>query len=238
MLNSSSTTEELSFSSVKRTPPEDPWPQLATQVELQLQELSSRLTRARQHPSSKPLSELSAFIASVSEVVADMRHAFDTAMEHPESFSIGTSEMMKRSESLRGWERAIGQAHDDLEKIVRASNTHQNSAANEAMEANNQFLQGELATQRQITEVDDATLERLHGGIQRVKVTAETIGEELDVQQHILQDVDQGMDRVSVRLESVMKKVGNLLESTSDRGKIILIVVLMVILMLLIGFLL
>lgn len=227
------------------TTPEDPWPLMESQVVSLLKELTAQISRAHDG-TTKPnvifLRELMDNVAAVSEVVADMRYAFDTAMEHPESFAISTEALMNRSEKLRRWEREVARGQSEVEKMRRelhpASGPSFNERDNPYMQENNQFLQSELAAQRQITEVDDATLDRLHGGIQRVKVTAQNIEGELDVQEHIIEDVDQGLSRLQSRMESVMKKVGNLIDASSDRGKIIMIVVLMVILLVLIGFLL
>lgn len=237
--------ERSSSPAASPTTPEDPWPLMETQLVSLLKDLTTQISRAHDgttKPNITLLRELMDNVGAVSEIVADMRFAFDTAMEHPESFSISTQALMNRSEKLRMWEREVARGQGEVEKIRRelqpASGASSNERDNPYMQENNQFIQSELAVQRQITEVDDATLDRLHGGIQRVKVTAQNIEGELDVQEHIIEDVDQGLTRLQSRMESVMKKVGNLIDATSDRGKIILIVVLMVVLMVLIGFLL
>eukprot|EP00796_Vickermania_ingenoplastis_P009194 gene9194-6471_t len=231
-----------SASSISRTTGrEDPWPQMELQVSAMLSDLSVQLTRLREtpQPTIKVRNDALAAIAAVTESVADMRFAFDTAMEHPESFHITTDEMMTRSERLRTWEREVARAQEVGEWIMaqqRAAESAHSQQNDETIRENNEFLQRELGTQRQITQVDDETLDRLHGGLQRVKVTAQNIGDELEVQDHIIDDVDQGMTRIQSRMESVMKKVGTLLDSTSDRGKFILIGVLLLILIVLIGF--
>lgn len=227
------------------TSPEDPWPLMEDQVVSLLQDLSmhiSRIHEGRSPPTIKTLRELMDSVAGVTEAVADMRFAFDTAMEHPESFTISTEALMNRSERLRTWEREVALGQGEVEKMRRALEPPRRASTedtiNPYLEENSRFIQSELEVQRQITEVDSETLDRLHGGIQRVKVTAQNIEGELEVQDHIIDDVDQGLTRLQSRMESVMKKVGNMLDATSDKGKIIIIVVLMVILMVLIGFLL
>lgn len=224
---------------------EDPWPLMEDQVVSLLKDLAAHVSRIHEggnQPNRKVFHDLMEDVAAVTEAVADMRFAFDTAMEHPELFSISTEELMNRSERLRMWEREVARSQVEVEKMRRQlespPKTSSQEPLNPYLQNNNQFIQSELDVQHQIAEVDNETIDRLHGGIQRVKVTAQHIHSELDVQDHIIDNVDQGLTRLQSRMESVMKKVGNMIDATSDKGKIIIIVVLMLILMALIGFLL
>ncbi|EAN81477.1 hypothetical protein, conserved, partial [Trypanosoma cruzi] len=72
--------------------------------------------------------------------------------------------------------------------------------------------------------------------VRRVRETAVNVRDELDTQEHVLDDIDSGMTRAQMRLENVVKKTSRLLDSASDRKKIICIVVLVIILIVLIMF--
>ncbi|KEG08583.1 syntaxin 6 [Trypanosoma grayi] len=85
-------------------------------------------------------------------------------------------------------------------------------------------------------QTDEATLDRLAGGVRRVKETAVNINDELNTQEHVLDDIDEGVTRAQLRLEGAMKKVAVLLDSASDGKKMACIVVLVIILVLLIMF--
>lgn len=220
---------------------EDPWPNMEKQVESMLNDLTLQLQRVRDnpHPTLIAENELLDAVATATEAVEDMRFALDTAMEHPESFAITTDELQRRAEKIRAWERDMTKAQQTSEKIRLAQRRRQQQdydTADSSARENSNFLRQEHDVQRDVMQTDEQTLDRLHGGIQRVKETTVNINDELQTQDHILNDIDKGMTRVQMRIDGAMKKVGRLLDQTSDTGKMICIAVLFVILILLIVF--
>ncbi|KPI85984.1 putative Qc-SNARE protein [Leptomonas seymouri] len=220
---------------------EDPWPQMEKQVDAMLSELAAQMKRFRDAtaPTVIAENELLESVWSCNEAVEDMRFALDTAMEHPESFAITAEELQSRAERIRAWERDMMKAQQLAEKVQAAQRKRMAAAQDDggmdgAMRENNDFLRQEHEVQHNIMQQDDATLDRLSSGIHRVKETAVNIQDELNTQEHILDDVDRGMTRVQQRLDGAMKKVGKLIDSTSDKGKLICIAVLFVVLILLI----
>lgn len=220
---------------------EDPWPQMEKQVGAMLTELSTQMQRFRETatPTVIAENELLESVSSCNEAVEDMRFALDTAMEHPESFAITAEDLQSRAERIRGWERDMMKAQQLAEKVQAAQRKRMAAAQDDggmdsAQRENNDFLRQEHEVQHNIMQQDDATLDRLSSGIHRVKDTAVNIHDELNTQEHILDDIDRGMTRVQQRLDGAMKKVGKLIDSTSDKGKLICIAVLFVILILLI----
>lgn len=219
---------------------EDPWPQMEKQVGAMLTDLNTQMQRYREAamPTVIAENELLETVGSCNEAVEDMRFALDTAMEHPESFAITAEELQSRAERIRAWERDMMKAQQLAEKVKAAQRkrmmAQDGDAGDNATRENNNFLQQEHEVQRNIMQEDDQTLDRLSSGIHRVKDTAVNIQDELNTQEHILDDIDRGMTRVQMRLEGAMKKVGKLIDSTSDRGKLICIGVLFLILIVLI----
>lgn len=222
---------------------EDPWPSMAKQVEEMLNDLERLLQRFREtpHPTLAAENELLEAIGSCSEAVEDMRFALDTAMEHPESFAIETDELQSRAGTIRAWERDMVRAQQTSERIRDAQRKRLQERegvddASGGTRENNDFLRQEHEVQREIQHTDEQTLDRLSSGIHRVRDTAVNITDELNTQEHILDDIDSGMTRAQIKLEGTVKKVARLLDQTSDRGKMICIAVLFVILILLIVF--
>lgn len=220
---------------------EDPWPQMEKQVGAMLTDLATQMQRFRDTPTPTVIAEneLLESVASCNEAVEDMRFALDTAMEHPESFVITAEELQSRAERIRAWERDMMKAQQLADKVQTAQRRRMAAAQDDGgmdggMRENNDFLRQEHDVQRDVMQQDDATLDRLSSGIHRVKDTAVNIQDELNTQEHILDDIDRGMTRVQQRLDGAMKKVGKLLDSTSDKGKLICIAVLFVILIILI----
>ncbi|KAG5476094.1 hypothetical protein LSCM4_05050 [Leishmania orientalis] len=219
---------------------EDPWPQMEKQVGAMLVDLSAQMQRFRETAVSTVIAEneLLESVGSCNEAVEDMRFALDTAMEHPESFAITAEELQGRAERIRAWERDMMKAQQVAEKIRTAQRkraiAQESDKGDNGMRENSDFLRQEHEIQRSTMQQDDQTLDRLSSGIHRVKDTALNIQDELNTQEHILDDIDRGMTRVQMRVEGAMKKVGKLIDSTSDRGKMICIAVLFLILVILI----
>lgn len=220
---------------------EDPWPQMEKQVAVMLNDLTVQTQRFRETPNPTLVAEneLLEAIGSCTEAVEDMRFALDTAMEHPESFSITTDELQARAEKIRDWERDMMRAQQLSEKLRTAQRRRaqaQEDDTKNGQQENTDFLRQEHDVQGDIMQTDDQTLDRLSSGIHRVKETATNIGDELTTQERILDDIDKGMTRVQLRLDGAMRKVGKLIDQTSDKGKMICIGVLLLILVLLIVF--
>lgn len=221
------------------TPREDPWPQMQKQVATMLNDLTLQLGRFREtaNPTVVAENEVLEAISGCTEAVEDMRFALDTAMEHPESFSITAEELQSRAECIRSWEREMMRAEKTAEAIRaaqrRRAQSHDDNM-DSGMRENNDFLRQEHDVQNSVMQTDDQTLDRLSSGIHRVKDTAVNIQDELQTQEHILDDIDRGMTRVQMRIDGAMKKVGKLIDSTSDTGKLICIGILFLILIFLI----
>ena len=91
-----------------------------------------------------------------------------------------------------------------------------------------------MEDQRNITNEQDETVDRLRVGVRRVKDHAVNIRDELDTQERIMTDLEAGMTQVQVKLEGVIKKVSHILDNSSDRTKYIIIIILFIVLLLLV----
>ncbi|RNF12070.1 syntaxin 6 [Trypanosoma conorhini] len=234
----------MSSSATSQRRGEDPWPRMEKEVEAMMNGLLVQMQRYREvaHPTVIAGDEMFDFITAAAEEVEEMRAALDTAIEHPELFAITTEELQSRAERTRAWERDMKKALDLRAKIVAerqrraAAQRAEFSPAEVGMRENNEFLQQEHEAQQRYVQADDVTIDRLAGGVRRVRDTAVNIKDELNTQEYVLDDIDSGMTRAQMRLDGVMRKVGKLLDSASDSKKMICIVVLVVILLLLIMF--
>ncbi|TPP51959.1 hypothetical protein CGC20_4880 [Leishmania donovani] len=199
---------------------EDPWPQMEKQVGGMLADLNAQMQRFRDTamPTVIAENELLEAVGGCSEAVEDMRFALDTAMEHPESFAITAEELQSRAERIRGWERDMMKAQQVAEKVKAAQRkrimAQDGDIGDGGVRENSDFLRQEHDIQLSMMQQDDQTLDRLSSGIHRVKDTAVNIQDELNTQEHILDDIDRGMTRVQMRLEGAMRKVSKLIDST------------------------
>ncbi|KAH9598639.1 Target SNARE coiled-coil homology domain [Trypanosoma melophagium] len=229
---------------------EDPWPRMEKEVEALVNSLLVQTQRYRETPRPTVIAEneLCDAVDAANEEVEDMRAALDAAINHPELFPITGEELQARAEKTRAWERDVRKALDLKAKIIRERQRRAAASAaaggggtennNDAvgMRENSDFLRQEHEIQQHYAQADDTTVDRLAGGVRRVKETAVHIGDELHTQERVLDDIDSGMTRAQMHLDGAMRKVGKLLDSASDRKKIMCIVILLVILVLLIMF--
>ncbi len=92
--------------------------------------------------------------------------------------------------------------------------------------------------QKQIIQSQDAALDRIYSSVSNIKQTAVTINDEVTTQNKMLENTDANMSKVSDKLKNTTKKIGKLLNDSSDKHKIFCIIILTIILFILIYFLL
>ncbi|RVD84968.1 uncharacterized protein DFL_003304 [Arthrobotrys flagrans] len=90
--------------------------------------------------------------------------------------------------------------------------------------------------QRIIEEQDD-TLDRLSESISRQRELSIQIGDELDSQGELLDDLDDGVDRAQRRITGARKRLDTFARKAKDNGSMVTIVVLIIVLVLLIALL-
>lgn len=189
--------------------------------------------------------KLIAAVQAAQEYIDDMRLAVDMAMNHPERFPLEAAEIQRRRDLIRQWERKMERASNDCGSILaergkksadRRRSSGPGVVGGGPENQNNEFLGNEVQLQYEIEKEQDEVVDRIAVGVQSVKVKAEMINNELKEQDEILAEMDTDMSALQLKLEGVVKKVGRLLDDTSDRNKIICIIVLVVVLVLLVAF--
>ncbi|KAI1328024.1 v-SNARE [Xylariaceae sp. FL0255] len=104
----------------------------------------------------------------------------------------------------------------------------------ETNDMNNQQIH---AYHQQILNQQDEQLDRLGASIARQRELSMQIGDELDDQVAILEDVDGAVDRHQSRLDRARRQVGRIARSAGESKQMIAIIVLIVVLILLIAIL-
>ncbi|KAK6331718.1 hypothetical protein TWF718_002263 [Orbilia javanica] len=90
---------------------------------------------------------------------------------------------------------------------------------------------------QQIMEEQDDTLDRLSESISRQRELSIQIGDELDSQGELLDDLDDGVDRAQRRMTGARKRLDTFARKAKDNGSMVTIVVLIIVLVLLIALL-
>ncbi|KAF3912298.1 Syntaxin-61 [Arthrobotrys entomopaga] len=94
-----------------------------------------------------------------------------------------------------------------------------------------------MTVHRQIMEEQDDTLDRLSESIGRQRELSIQIGDELDSQGELLDDLDDGVDRAQRRLTGARKRLDTFARKAKDNGSMITIAILIIVLVLLIALL-
>jgi t-SNARE complex subunit (syntaxin) len=180
----------------------------------------------------------------------DLHSAVQAALDHPEKYSLSTSELVRRQDFVQEMARKATKLRDDVERIeverrkkMNAKRVGAGGAGGRveydeaAVAATNDNLRTAMETQAQLKVEEEALMERLSMGVKSIKNKAEVIGGELKDQERMLDELDKDVSVLSLKVEAAAKKVNHLIENSSDSKKMICIGVLLVILMLLIFFL-
>jgi len=195
------------------------------------------------------LSHLAQQIAAVEPDVQMMQSGVQAALDHPEKYNVATAELQRRQDVVQSVTRRLAKAKSDVAHGMRLREKRKaalQEAQTRAQTANGAgttggnmtgYMEQEMEAQRDLRADHDQALERIEAGVKSAEDKAKTINRELDDQNRQLRDVEHDMDGVQMKIDSSMQRIGVLLDKTSDKGKIGIIVCLMVVLAILVVFL-
>jgi len=92
----------------------------------------------------------------------------------------------------------------------------------------------ELQTQRQMMEDQDTQLDQLSTSIQRQREISLQIGGELEVHTGLLEDMENGVDRTTLRLGGARRRLDHVARGAKENGSAVTIGLLIAILLILI----
>lgn len=235
-----------------RRPRQDPWPDMETQITQAFNDLVVHHQRftLMASPTVVAEKEFQEVTQNVQELLEDCQLAHQTVLEHPEMFNISGEEFQRRGTLVRQWERDLMKPVEELKRAIKkredlAKLSAQAAAGgvklNDIQAAqerknndNGDYLKQEYEAQQGMMADQDKAVERIGAGVTRIKNNAVLINEELIKHDKMLSDVDKDMSHVQMKLEGALKKVGKLLDESSDTKKFICIFVLLIVLALLV----
>lgn len=95
---------------------------------------------------------------------------------------------------------------------------------------NGRFVDGQEQMQAQLIRQQDADLDALGSSVRKLGDMGRAIGDELDVQNRMLDDLGDDVDRTTTRFDAAKRKIERIIASSRDRCMTILIVVLILVL--------
>ena len=208
--------------------------------------------------------ELQSNIKSVDLFLGDLQSTIDIVEKNPQRFkNISKEEIGKRklfisttSQQMRQIEQQIKTrkqkqqqqkketllTNDEDEQPIQPKPTGKGSSKYSRLEEsyiqdNQKFIDQQLQVQDQVKKNQDQQLDKMATTVQRVGQIAQDMGDELDEQHRELEDMEQHVDKTKGLLERTNKRLSNMLNNTSDKWKIIIIVTLIVVICILFGLL-
>ena len=169
---------------------------------------------------------------------ADMMLETDTAhnnmMKNIGIGNIEIDEIHRRTEKCNYWKtqsKPILDFHNsELIKETKQNASRPNTPREQSDDDTTSFLRQEQQKQKDIMKTQDLALDRISEGVKRIGHTSVLIKDEIKTQEQMLEETDQNMTRLGDKIKSSIKKVGKLLEDTSDKPQICCILALFFIL--------
>jgi syntaxin 6 len=199
------------------------------------------------------LSALAQHINGIEPDYEAMNESVNAALEHPEKYAVPTAELQRRQDVMQNIKRKLDKAKSEVThgmKLREKRIAMQQEAANRAAGGGKQgsprgggdndvngFMKQEYEAQQDLTRDQDKALDRIHAGVEQATHKAGLINTELVDQEKDLENIDKDMSKVQQKLEGAMTRINVLLQKTSDKGKIGIIICLMITLTVLVIFL-
>eukprot|EP00128_Syssomonas_multiformis_P003041 Colp12_sorted_trinity150504_noHs@31102 len=190
------------------------------QVEWDLEDLDETISIVESNPAK--------FRIDVGEInrrkqfIADTRHSVKYILD-------GVNSAKQRQENVNTRSNLMAKAGSKVKK-----NPYQKLLDDEVEDANNQFIDNEFQHQETIVAEQDKKLDQIGTVLTELKHKGQAIGDEVDRQDVIIDNLTEQVDRTDGKLRQIIKKVDHIMHASSDKKQTIAIVVLMIVLIILI----
>lgn len=193
-------------------------------------------------------------IRSIEWDLEDLEQTIKIAEANPHKFRLDYAELESRKQFIRDTRALVKKITDHLnsdavksrlESLKRKSLLSsarekkprgRYSRLDEELERSNQdYIDNQLHQQQMVMARQDEQLDRVGTSVITLKRMGETIGDELDEQQVMLEEFENEMERTDSRLKSLTSRVEKAIRKSGDRCQIITILVLVIILIIVIA---
>lgn len=182
------------------------------------------------------------------EIMNDLNEALNISKETPAQFNLTTEDINKRYDILnkledkkqtitRTWNNKINDPRRTREVTSMSNRISQDgeNPFNDKHRIDNEFNQYQ---QQELIKDQDLQLDSIHETMRNLNQQAMIMGNELEDQGMMLDDLDHNLDRVDNRLQQGLKRINWVIEKNRERGSDwcigILVVALIVLLVLII----
>jgi len=236
---------------------EDPFYTVKKEVQGALRQTQTQYADWQRMYSSSPLSEefkkLTAetknAIQNIEMDIEDLARTVSIVEKNPQRFNLDIREVQSRKEFINLTKRTMQDMKEGLNSGLSAmANEQRDSLMNmnkpipdkyaakkkgASLDNNQSFIDNESSVQQVIMRDQDAQLDGVLNTVSTLKQVALNVGQELDDQVRLLEDVDEQVDHTQSTLKGAMTRMSKVLKDADDKKSFCCIFVLVIILILL-----
>jgi len=159
----------------------------------------------------------------------------------PATFRIGEGELLRRRQLLNALKQSLSQTDDVIQgktpsarkkDLLRGARDTDGGETEETRDMNNRQI---AEQQQQMLTKQDEQLDQVLDGVTRLKTMGQDIHTELDLHKHLLDDLDEAIDRTDERLRMNTQRVDTVNEKAGGCCALLTIVLLFVLIIILIS---
>lgn len=190
-------------------------------------------------------------ISELSETIEDLKESIQSSKDDPEFFKISNAEINKRETIVQGLEtsyrnlqnqwsakRGGSTATDGSNPFARYDGEEGEVGGAGAGDEDNGYNKYNQMQQEEMMREQDQHLDGVYATMQNINLQARTMGNELEEQAYIIDEVDGELDRVGSKVSRGMRQVEHVIRRNQERASDccigILIVALIVLLVMVI----
>lgn len=241
----------------------DPFTEVQQDAQSQLQTLQTHLSKLQTTnatPSSKITQDAKAdFINNLTELretINDLEDSVKQVELNPSFFGVSQSDIKARYDTVSALRTSYENLQRQWETIISSSSSNINTNTNTnttrpfqryeggdtedrgAQIASDESKLAHQYQQSQILQEQDTHLDSVYNSMQTINQQAHAMGQELEEQAYIIDELDGDLERVGGKVGGALKKIEYVLRKNEERGKDccigVLIVVLIVLLVMII----
>ena len=187
--------------------------------------------------------EVASSCESLSWQVDEMDRAVSMAEKEPSRFNLAMDEIARRKDWASKMRSNINKITLSLEaakgQAARAAHASLTGTAASKLEGalikeNDDFIASQQESQQMLLRKQDENLDELSGAVTRLGQVGLTIGEELQTQADLLEEMEYEVDDTQSRLKAARRKLEKVIKKSGTKGQCTIIFVLTILLVILV----
>ena len=171
-------------------------------------------------------------------MLAEIDKSVDAAEKNPQRFRLSHAELSERRKWVMATRRKVTDVSNGIIAGTNAPIAPPSTATSKLASAihteNDEFIHSEGERQQLMIHQQDEELEDLSVHVVRIGELGREMGQELESQGYLIDELDAEMDGTSTRMAAAQRKVQAVLDKAGSKGQLIIIGALLILLIILI----